>query len=180
MNEVSEDLPHIYAEGIEYSNASSLGETSYPDIVEYAVAALDVLAEDFEGADYENSVLHLYRGDSRENLEDLGSVDLDSLELTGNLRKDFPLYFTTSEAEARDHSKRKPTEDRYLLKLEVPFENLDKIMDFTPEEVARNYEQTDFQEDTMYYNQSNPNWNSLEWISTDIPQEWVTEIEQLE
>lgn len=179
MRKVPENLPHLYAEGIEYSE-SPPGETSYPGIVEYAAGALDKLAEDFEAADHEDSVLHLYRGDSKENLEELGSVDLDSLELTGDLRKDFPLYFTTSEAEARDHAQRKPTEDRYLLKLEAPFENLDRIRGFTPREVAKHYDQIDFQENTMYFNQSNTTWDSLEWISTDIPQEWVTEIEELD
>jgi hypothetical protein len=149
MEDVPRDLPHLYAEGIEYSR-SSRGETSYPDIVERTVGELDALAEDFEGADGEKRVLHLYRGDSRENLESLESVDLENLELTSDLNKEFPLYFTTSEAEARDHSTRKPTEDKYLLKLEVPFENLERIRNITPVELARNYESIELNDETMY------------------------------
>jgi len=72
MNSVPEDLPHITWEGLEYS------DTSYPDVVGYAVGHLDEIASDFESADRENSVMHLYRGNSRENLENIG-VDPDSL-----------------------------------------------------------------------------------------------------
>lgn len=156
MENFSADLPHLYAEGIDYSE-EALGETSYPNIVEYSVGTLDVLAEDFDGADGENSVLHLYRGDSRENLEELEGANLESLKLTEDITKEFPLYFTTSEAEARDHAERKPTDDRYLLKLDVPFESLDRISDLTPLEVARNFDKIDFQKNSMYFNQSNNN-----------------------
>ena len=155
-------------------------ETSYPDIVERAFGEVNVLAENFEGADPEKETLHLYRGDSRENLEALESVDLEKLELTGDLNREFPLYFTTSKIEARDHSTRKPTEDRYLLKLEVPFEDLERIRNIKPVELARNYESIDLKDETMYYNQSNGSWDSLEWVAQNIPQEWVKEIEELE
>lgn len=180
MEEFSEEMPHLYAEGIEYSETSIDGETPYPEIIGYAVAELDIPVEEFDEIDTENSVLHLYRGDSRENLEELGSVDIDNLEATEDLRKNFPLYFTTSEAEAVDHARRKPTEDRYLLKLEVPFENLDKISGYRPVEVARNPEQIDFEEGTMYFNQANNLSKSLEWVSTSVPEEWVKDIEKLD
>lgn len=180
MDDLSENLPHIYAEGIDYSDTSINEDTSYPDVLRYVLAELDILAEEFENADPEDSILHLYRGDSRENLESYGSVEFDTLEPTGDLQKDFPLYFTTSEEEARDHARRKPTDERYLLKLEVPFDNLDRIRDMTPVEVARNFESIELSEETMYHNQANKMRDSLEWISTSVPQEWIEEIEELE
>jgi len=91
----------------------------------------------------------------------------------------FPLYFTTSKEEAYDHAWRKPTDERYLLHLEVPFGSLDKV-EATALEVARNHEQMDFRSQRMYFNQENGSWDSLEWISKDIPQEWISEIQELD
>lgn len=179
MKEVSEDLSHIHAEGIDYSDNSIMVQTDYPDVLDYATEELDINAREFENIDYDDSTLTLYRGDSRESLESFGSFDLDSLEPTGGLSKEFPLYFTTSRAEAIDHAHRKPSDDIYLLEIEVPFQNLDKVTEFTPREVAKNFDQIELGEDTMYFNQSNVARHSLEWIATDIPEKWIKDIDEL-
>lgn len=176
MEEVSEDLSHLYAEGISYSSPKV---NDYPGVLDYATGELDILAQEFDNIDYDDSTLTLYRGDSRESLDSFGSFDLDSLEPTGGLSKEFPLYFTTSRAEAVDHAHRKPSDEIYLLEIEVPFRNLDMITDFTPREVAQNFDKIELGEDTMYFNQCNVVRNSLEWIATDIPEEWINEIQEL-
>ena len=86
MKNTSENLSHLYAEGIDRFGGS---EEAYPDIVGYAVGHLDMMPADFESADHDNSVLHLYRGDSRENLEEL-KVDLEGPKATGDLSRGFP------------------------------------------------------------------------------------------
>ncbi len=173
MDEPSEDLPHLYAEGIEYS------KSTIPEAIGYAFGELDQLAEEQETVDRSNEVLHLYRGDSRENLESIGA-DMDNKTAPNGLSKDFPLYFTTSEEEARDHASRKPVDETYLIELAVPFDSLDRIEGYSPREVASNYDEIDFEEGTMYFNQANTLRSTLEWVATDIPSDWVEDIEELE
>lgn len=71
-------------------------------------------------------------------------------------------------------------EDGHILKLGIPFENLERIGKYSPVELARNYESIELNDETMYYNQSKSSWNSLEWVSQNIPQDWVRVIEELE
>lgn len=173
MDEPSEDLPHLYAEGIEYSKAT------IPEAVKYAFGELNQLAEEQDAVDRSNEVLHLYRGDSRENLESVGA-NMENQKAPDGLSKDFPLYFTTSEEEARVHGSRKPVDETYLLEIAVPFDSLDKIVGHSPREVANNYDDIDFEKDTIYFNQANSLRSTLEWVATDIPSDWVEDIEELE
>jgi len=78
-----------------------------------------------------------------------------------------------------DHSRRKPTDERYLMHVEAPFDSLDKV-GATPYQVARNHDRMDLDDGSMYFNQPNQNWDSLEWIATEVPEEWVADIERLE
>lgn len=175
MSDKIQDLPHLYAEGIDYS------EPVYPDQLTRAVGELNMLPGDTDFVNKKDETISLYRGDSVENLEEMG-FDPDTKYIENSaLSREFPIYFTTSEEEAIDQSLRKrDTDDHYVIEIEVPFESLGRIGSLKPIEVATNYEDIKFESDQVYFNQSNRSRRTLEWIGVEIPEKWVQSIDQLD
>jgi len=147
------------------------------DAVIYGLAEIDKTSEEIDFVNTGKEVISLYRGTSAENLANAG-VDVDQLDYSEGLSRDFPLYFTDSRREALDYADSNISDDNYLISAEVPFDAL-RANGFSANEIEQNYQELSFEPEVMYFNQVNMIRSTTELISTDVPEDWIKEIREL-
>ncbi len=136
--------------------------------------------EDLECVNYDHNSVTLYRGDSELQLENMG-YDPESGEFEeGALTRDFPIYFTDNIPDAEDHASRKRGPGRrYLIEIEVPFENLGDLSQYSEGYIEKNFHKMEFDPPSVNFLFASDVDTDTEWLSTEIPEEWVQSIEEI-
>jgi hypothetical protein len=155
-------------------------KASYPEALISLAAENMKDIEDLECVNYDNNTVTLFRGDSGSQLEDMGYNPESGEFEDGALTRDFPIYFTDNISDAEDYaSKTRGPGRRYLIEIEVPFENLGDFSQYNESDIEHHFDKIDFNPPSVNYLLASNLDTDTEWISTEIPEEWVQNIEEI-
>lgn len=153
----------------------------YPEGVLNAAYELSKEVEDMSFLNKDSESITLYRGGSAEQLEKMG-YDPESGEFENGClsRKAPPIYFTGKETDAEHQLEMKAGQGQnYIIEIEVPFDSVGDLNNTTETYVEENYRSMDLDPGTVYFLKPSSTQPETEWISTEIPEEWVQNIEEI-
>jgi len=152
----------------------------YPEALIFLSAQSMKDIEDLECVNYDDNSVTLYRGDSESQLEKMGYNPESGEFEHGALTRDFPIYFTDNISDAEDHASRKRGPGRrYLIEIEVPFKNLGDFSQYSEGYIEKNFRSLDFNPPSVNFLLASDVDTDTEWLSTEIPEEWVQTIEEI-
>ena len=155
-------------------------DEKYPEALHSLSAESLQPIEELGCVNYDENTVTLYRGDSETKLRKLGYAPDSGQFEQGSLTREFPMYFTDNIPDAMEHASRKADSGRlYLIEIEVPFESVGDLGNYTEDDIEYRHESIDFNPPSVNFLFASDLDTDTEWVSTEIPEEWVKGIEEI-